>query len=312
LPWRAEILHGLLGADVVGFQRESDASNMRAAIRRNLGYSMQKPVVRVPMRKTPPRDPKAPPTTASKTRQVVVDAFPISLDQAAIAKLATSESVVARAKEIRAELGKPKHLFLGVDRLDYTKGISHRLKAFGELLQDGTLEAKNAVFVQLASPSRERVESYRQLRDDIEVQVGRINGEYGRVGRPAIVYLHQNISREEMIAMYLAADVMVVTPLRDGMNLVAKEFVAARTDDSGVLVLSEFTGAADELDQALMVNPHDIDGLKATMERAASMPKAEQKARMAALRKVVEEHDVKRWATSFTNTAKPPVSARRR
>jgi trehalose-6-phosphate synthase len=150
------------------------------------------------------------------------------------------------------------------------------------------------------------------LRDDIEVQVGRINGEYGRVGRPAIVYLHQNISREEMIAMYLAADVMVVTPLRDGMNLVAKEFVAARTDDSGVLVLSEFTGAADELDQALMVNPHDIDGLKATMERAARMPKAEQKARMAALRKVVEEHDVKRWATSFINTAKPPVSARRR
>ena len=312
LPWRAEILHGLLGADVVGFQRESDASNMRAAIRRNLGYSMQKPVVRVPMRKTPPRDPKAPPTTASKTRQVVVDAFPISLDQAAIAKLATSESVVARAKEIRAELGKPKHLFLGVDRLDYTKGISHRLKAFGELLADGTLDAKSAVFVQLASPSRERVESYRQLRDDIELQVGRINGEFGRVGRPAIVYLHQNISREEMIAMYLAADVMVVTPLRDGMNLVAKEFVAARTDDSGVLVLSEFTGAADELEQALMVNPHDIDGLKAALQRAAEMPKVEQKQRMEALRKVVEEHDVKHWATSFINTAKPPVSARRR
>jgi len=126
------------------------------------------------------------------------------------------------------------------------------------------------------------------------------------------VYLHQNISREEMIAMYLAADVMLVTPLRDGMNLVAKEFVAARTDDSGVLVLSEFTGAADELDHALMVNPHDIDWLKATMERAANMPKAEQKERMAALRKVVEEHDVKRWATSFINTARPPATARRR
>jgi trehalose 6-phosphate synthase len=201
---------------------------------------------------------------------------------------------------------------LGVDRLDYTKGISHRLKAFGELLRDGTLDAKNSVFVQLASPSRERVESYRQLRDDIEIQVGRINGEYGRVGRPAIVYLHQNISREEMIAMYLAADVMVVTPLRDGMNLVAKEFVAARTDNSGVLVLSEFTGAADELDQALMVNPHDIDGLKATLKEAAEMSGAERKARMEALRKVVEEHDVKRWATSFINTAQPPASTRRR
>lgn len=312
LPWRQDILHGLLGADVVGFQREADAANMRQAVSRNFGYSMQESVVRVPVGKATRRDPHAPPVTASKTRQVIIDAFPISLDQAAIEKMASSEAVVSRAKQIRHELGRPKTIFLGVDRLDYTKGISHRLKAFGELLDDGALAAKDTVFVQLASPSRERVESYQQLRDDIELQVGRINGDFGHLGRPAIVYLHQNISREEMMALYLACDVMVVTPLRDGMNLVAKEFVSARTDNQGVLVLSEFTGAADELHDALMVNPHDIDGMKATLLEAAQMPKAQQKARMTHLREVVATHDVKRWAHSFINTVSPKLSPRRR
>lgn len=312
LPWRQEILHGLLGADVVGFQRAVDASNMRQAVRRNVGYSMKKPIVRVPLDARVPRDPDSPPVTASKTREVRVDVFPISLDQAAIVELATTDSVRARATEIREELGQPGTVFLGVDRLDYTKGISHRLKAFGELLAEGTLEASDAVFVQLASPSRERVESYRQLRDDIELQVGRINGEFGHLGRPAIVYLHQNISRDEMMALYLACDVMVVTPLRDGMNLVAKEFVSARTDNKGVLVLSEFTGAADELDQALMVNPHDIDGMKEAFVQAANMSPDEASTRMAALRATVEEHDVRRWATSFLDAVTPPRPKPRR
>lgn len=299
LPWRQEILHGLLGADVVGFQRVADAANMRQAVQRNFGYSMNTPIVRVPVDARVPRDPQAPPVTASKTREVRVDAFPISLDQAAIVEMATTESVVARAREIRDELGDPETIFLGVDRLDYTKGIGHRLKAFGELLAEGTLTAEDVVFVQLASPSRERVESYRELRDDIELQVGRINGDFGHLNRPAIVYLHQNVSREEMLALYLACDVMVVTPLRDGMNLVAKEFVSARTDNKGVLVLSEFTGAADELDQALIVNPHDIDGMKEAFVAAARMSPAQATTRMAPLRATVEEHDVRRWATSF-------------
>ena len=312
LPWRADILHGLLGADVVGFQRKTDASNMREAVRRNFGYSMQKPMVRVPLRATPPRNRKAPPVTASKTREVMVEAFPISLDVQSSAKLASSDAVVKRAKEIRKELGSPKTMFLGVDRLDYTKGIRHRLKAFGEMLQEGTLTAEDAVFVQLASPSREGVEQYRELRDDIEQLVGRINGDFGDLHRPAIVYLHQNISREEMMAMYVACDVMVVTPLRDGMNLVAKEFVSARTDHRGALVLSEFAGAADELDEALIVNPHDIDGLKEALASASAMTPAEQKRRMEQMRKVVVDNDITRWATSFIDAVTPPERKRRR
>ena len=186
----------------------------------------------------------------------------------------------ARARQIRESLGNPKQILLGVDRLDYTKGIRHRLKAFGELLDDGKLSVEDVTLVQVASPSRERVDAYMQLRDEIELMVGRINGDYDTMGHTAIRYLHQAYPREEMVALYLAADVMLVTALRDGMNLVAKEYVAARIDNRGVLVLSEFAGAADELGSAMRINPHDIDGLKDAIMRAIEMPPGEQGRRM--------------------------------
>jgi trehalose 6-phosphate synthase len=189
-------------------------------------------------------------------------------------------------------------MILGVDRLDYTKGINVRLRAFEELLEDGRI-GEETVFVQIATPSRERVEHYIHLRAEIEQSVGRINGTYGSVGSPPVHYLHQSMPREDLAAFYLAADVMLVTPLRDGMNLVAKEYVACRHDDAGVLVLSEFTGAALELTSALLVNPHDIDGVKAAITRALEMPEADARERMQALRKQVLEHDVNRWARSF-------------
>ena len=157
-------------------------------------------------------------------------------------ELAATPEVQARAAQIRDDLGNPKTIMLGVDRLDYTKGIGHRLKAFGELLAEGRLAVEDVTLVQVASPSRERVEAYQQLRDEIELTVGRINGDYGTISHQAISYLHHGFPREEMAALYLASDVMLVTALRDGMNLVAKEYVAARFDDDGVLVLSEFTG----------------------------------------------------------------------
>lgn len=299
LPWRVEILEGLLGADVVGFQRKTDAANMVQAVRRNFNYSMTQPMIRVPQGKTVTPSGTTARQTSGKTREVRVDAYPISLDFETISEMAAREDIQERAHTIREELGNPTHLFLGVDRLDYTKGIGHRLKAFGELFEEKKLSATDAVFVQLASPSRERVESYQALRADIELQVGRINGEFGHLDRPAVVYLHQNMAREEMIALYAAADVMVVTPLRDGMNLVAKEFIAARHDNQGVLVLSEFTGAADELSDAVLVNPHDIDGLKAALLDAANMSPADKKKTMTALRKKVKNADVNRWATKF-------------
>ena len=199
-------------------------------------------------------------------------------------------------------MGNPAKLLLGVDRLDYTKGIYTRLKAFGELLEEGELSVEDAVMIQVATPSRERVDEYRRLRDEIDRLVGRINGDYGRIGRPAISYLHSSYPKDEMAAMFRASDVMVVTPLRDGMNLVAKEYVACRQDDDGALVLSEFAGAADELKQAFLVNPYDIDGMKAAILQAVRSQPRELSRRMKAMRRTVREHDVVDWADRFMTT----------
>ncbi|QEW03460.1 alpha,alpha-trehalose-phosphate synthase (UDP-forming) [Microbacterium lushaniae] len=286
LPWRRQVLEGLLGADVIGFQRVADAGNFARAVRRQLRYETKASGISVP-------------DGRGGTRTALAKAFPISIDADSYIELAQRPDIQARALEIRESLGNPKKILLGVDRLDYTKGIRHRLKAFGELLEDGRVSVDDVTLVQVASPSRERVEAYIQLRDEIELTVGRINGDYDTMGHTAIRYLHQAYPREEMVALYLAADVMLVTALRDGMNLVAKEYVASRVDNRGVLVLSEFAGAADELGSAILVNPHDIDGLKDSVMRAINMPAGEQGRRMRALRRRVREHDVEDWSREF-------------
>ena len=282
LPWRRQILEGLLGADLVGFQLPGAAQNFVRLVRQRVGHKTHRDLVYLP-----------------DGRMVKAAAFPISIDTDGFAELAGSEPVMKRAAEIRAELGHPERIFLGIDRLDYTKGIYPRLRAFAELIRDGHIDVEDAVFVQVATPSRERVEQYQLLRDEIDRLVGHINGDLGRIGRPAIAYLHSSYPREEMAALYLAADIMVVTPFRDGMNLVAKEYVACRLDEDGALVLSEFAGAAEELRQAWMVNPYDIDGLKATLLAAYEAPPKEQRRRMRAMRRTVVDKDVNRWATAY-------------
>jgi trehalose 6-phosphate synthase len=232
-------------------------------------------------------------------RTTRVGAFPISIDSSDIDQKGRDRNIRKRAKEIRAEVGNPRKVLLGVDRLDYTKGIDVRLKAFAELLAEGRVKGDDTVLVQLATPSRERVESYQTLRSDIERQVGHINGEYGEVGHPVVHYLHRAVPRDELVAFFVASDVMLVTPLRDGMNLVAKEYVASRSDLGGALVLSEFTGAAAELRQAYLVNPHDTEGVKDAIEAALNQSEQEGRRRMRALRRQVLAHDVDRWARSF-------------
>ena len=286
LPWRKHVLAGLVGADVIGFQRVQDAGNFTNAVRRQFGFETKSGAIRVV-------------ADDGSVRTAVAKAYPISIDTQLYDEIARRPEVQARAKEIRASLGDPRTVIFGVDRLDYTKGIGHRLKAYGELLEEGRLDVEDVTLVQVASPSRERVAAYMQLRDEIELTVGRINGDHDTVGHTAIRYLHHSYPREEMVALYLAADVMLVTALRDGMNLVAKEYVASRIDSRGVLVLSEFTGAADELSQAVKVNPHDIDGLKDAIMAAVEMQPAEQARRMRGLRRRVRDHDVADWSRRF-------------
>ncbi len=307
LPWRRQIVAGLLGADLIGFQRDADATNFRRACRRAAGLVTSGSLVRVAAGEGVPADETAaaPPVSTGDvlprpaSRQVRTATFPISIDSASYAEIASRKDVRERASGFRHALGEPDVVLLGIDRLDYTKGILHRLTAYGELLSEHRFGNLRTALVLVASPSRERVEQYRLLRDEVEGAVSRINGEHGELGSPPIHYLHQTYLAEEMAAMYLAADVMLVTSLRDGMNLVAKEYVACRDDDTGALVLSEFTGAADELSGAFLVNPHDIEGMKDAIVRAATVPPAEARRRMRAMRRRVREFDVSHWAASF-------------
>jgi trehalose 6-phosphate synthase len=284
LPRRVELLRGMLGADLVGFQRPQAAHNVAQLAAKLLDA------------------PGADDAIPFDGRVVRTGAFPVSIDVAEMRALNARPSVMAQARQLRHDLGPHKRVLLSVDRLDYTKGIEHRLTAYSELLRDGRVKLRDTVMVQVAVPSRERVESYRGLRDRIEREVGRINGEYGRVGEPAIHYLNQPFDRADLAALYQTADVMVVTPLRDGMNLVAKEFVAARRSDSGALVLSEFAGAAAELEDAFQVNPHDVDGLKDTLLEALDADPADLARRMAAMRRHITRHDILAWARDYLRT----------
>jgi alpha,alpha-trehalose-phosphate synthase [UDP-forming] len=285
LPWRTEIIEGLLGADLIGFQRREGAANFLRACRRATSHPTQGSLVTL--------------NEGNIRRRARVAPFPISVDSGGLDELARSPEIQARAAEIRHELGNPDVVLLGVDRLDYTKGLLHRLRAYGELLDEGHLRPPKAVLVQVASPSRERVDEYQRLRDEVEVVVGRINGDHSTLAHAAVHYLHRSFPKEEMAALYLAADVMLVTPLRDGMNLVAKEYVACRADAHGALVLSEFTGAADELTDAFLVNPHDIEGLKTCILAAVNVTPQEAARRMRRMRRRVFDNDVHRWASEF-------------
>ncbi|GAB3623846.1 trehalose-6-phosphate synthase [Mariniluteicoccus endophyticus] len=284
LPWRRQIIEGLLGADLIGFQLPGGAQNFVRLVRQRLRHETHRDTVRLP-----------------DGRTAVARAYPISINADGFQKLAQKPEVKERAAQIRRDLGDPKHVFLGIDRLDYTKGIKQRLRAFGELVAEGRVDAEDAVFLQVATPSRERVEEYKRLRDEIDRLVGQINGDSGRIGRPPITYLHASFPREEMAAMYSAADIMVVTPLRDGMNLVAKEFIACRSGNDGALVLSEFTGAAYELKQAYKINPYDINDIKDTLVQAVEDTPANHRRRMKALRRQVFDNDIDRWASRFLN-----------
>ncbi len=286
LPWRRQVVDGLLGADLIGFQRAGDAGNFLRVARRLAHVRTRGQVITI--------------GSGGRTeRHARAAAFPISIDSHEMDALARTEEVRERARRVRAELGDPRTVLLGVDRLDYTKGILHRIKAYGELVADGRLDPTETVLVQVASPSRENVGAYQQLRDEVELQVGRINGDFGDLGVQPVHYLHHSYPVEEMAALYLTADVMLVTALRDGMNLVAKEYVACRPDELGVLVLSEFTGAADELAGAMLVNPHDIDGLKDVITAAVRMEPRESRRRMRRMRRTVLDNDVTRWSESF-------------
>ncbi len=293
LPWRRPIVLGILGADLVGFQTTGGARNFLAVTERLLGWPANGDVVEVP-------------GAHGGRREAHVGAFAVSVDVERLDEIARRPETAERAAQLRRDLGNPKTMLLGVDRLDYTKGIDVRLRAYTELLQEKRLDPNETVLVQVATPSRENVDEYQRIRDDVELIVGHANGSLGSIGAPAIHYVRNNLPIEELVALYQAADIMLVTPLRDGMNLVCKEYVAARIDGDGTLVLSEFTGAARELPQSWLVNPYDADGVKEAVVAAATASPDERQRRMRAMRQHLVEHDVQRWAREFLERLNAP------
>lgn len=292
LPRRAELLRGLLGADLIGFHTLSYVRHFAASLLRILGLEVE--VDRV----------------AHGDREVRVAAMPMGIDVAAFEALAVDPGVVAEARQLREQRG-PVQSVLGIDRLDYTKGIPRRLLAFERLLEQRPKEAPPVQLVQVAVTSRGDVSEYQAFKRGVDELVGRINGRFGTPGFTPIRYVNRSLDARDVTVLYLAADVMLVTPLRDGLNLVAKEFVAARSDGDGVLVLSEFAGVASELPDALQFNPYDVEGAAATLATALAMPADERRRRMASMRAGLANHDVHRWVRTFLAelSATPPAAA---
>jgi trehalose 6-phosphate synthase len=287
LPWHDEILEALTYFNTLGFQTLKDRDNFIACLRHYL------PSVQV-RHETPEAV-----NVRFDNHCVTVGAYPISMNYEEFASAAADPAVDAMTQAIRTKLGDVR-LILGVDRLDYTKGIPERLMAFQEFLERYPEHRGEVTMLQIAVPSREEVPEYRELKLRIENAVTRINGQYGVPGWTPVQYFYRSVSRDELIAFYRAADVALVTPLKDGMNLIAKEFCASRTDSQGVLILSEFAGAVEELRRgALVVNPYHTELVATLIQRALRMSEAEQRMRMNAMRSQVQSHDVFRWARHF-------------
>jgi len=276
LPWRESVLVGLLGADVLAFQTEQSVNNFRDAA---LRYSAAQ---------------RAGDDLEYAGRRVKLQSAPISIDAEVFAR--TARRVSGQADQLRKQVAPVRRILLGVDRLDYTKGIDHRLRAVQTFHARHREDAANTVLLQVAVPSREDLVQYAEQRERVERLVGQINGQYGRPGYTPVVYMYRHLEFEELVAAYVTADVMLVTPLCDGMNLVAKEYVASRTSDDGVLVLSEFAGAAPELKEAMLINPLNLDELADTLRRAVHIAPEEAATRMRALRETVRRNDVYRWS----------------
>ena len=280
LPWRRQILAGLLGADLIGFHTFAYLRHFLASLLHVDGVESDVDRVRV------------------DGRDVHLGVFPMGVDAEQFAALARDAEVETRVRDIRRDAGD-RRIVLGIDRLDYTKGIPRRLHAIERLLLRAPGRPDQVRFIQVAVPSRGEVDSYQRFKRHVEETVGRINGACGTPSSSPVHYMHQSVSQTELVALYRAADAMLVTPLRDGMNLVAKEFAASRVDEDGVLILSEFAGASAELDGALVVNPYDVDAVVESLERALSMSPQEKQARMRTLRRRVFEHDVHAWAGGY-------------
>lgn len=278
--WRKEILEGLLGSDLIGFHTNSYAQYFLSSVKQLLGYEISMRSVVTP------------------ERTVAVDVFPVSIDFQKFHSVFNQADIFMERSRIRKKLGEIP-LVISVDRLDYTKGIINRLEGFELFLNEHPEYLHKITYMMIIVPSRDIITKYKELKDSIEGLVGRINGKYGSLDWTPVIYQYKAIDFQKLTALYMAADAALIIPVRDGMNLVAKEFVASRADRRGVLILSETAGAAAELGEAIIINPTDRKEIANALLQALTMPVAEQMSRNDFMQKRLRNYDVVKWAEEF-------------
>ena len=283
IPWREEILYGLLAADLLGFHTYSYVQNFLMTVRRLLGLNhiLGKIIVGDHMAK--------------------VDSFPIGIDYPRFASADTRPKVRASIDNLSKKLGKTKKI-LSIDRLDYTKGVLNRLKGFDLFLNAYPEFKEKVTLVLVAVPSRTKVKRYQSLKKNVDELIGKINGDHGTLGWTPIQYIYRSLPFHSLLALYRISEVAMITPLRDGMNLIAKEYVATKTDGKGVLILSEMAGAVEELREAIIVNPNSIDEIAEALKKALSMPENEQIRRNRIMQERLRNYDIKVWAHDFMSS----------
>jgi trehalose 6-phosphate synthase/phosphatase len=282
-PWKREILRGMLGADLIGFHVHEYTQYFLHSVQRILGLDHHLGQI----------------TVGGELRRA--DTFPLGVDFAKFEQLAASEAVLQRRSQIANELGQRK-IVLSVDRLDYTKGIESRLRGYELFLERFPQWHEKVVFVPLVVPSRVEVPEYEQLKRALDERVGEINGRFGTLGWVPVVYQYRSVDQDELVALYGAADVGLITPLRDGMNLVAKEYLASKSEGSGALILSEMAGASREMAEAILINPNHWDEIAEALDQALSMSPEEQRLRNEPIRERLRAYDSRRWAMHFMSS----------
>lgn len=283
LPWREELLDGLLEADLLGFHTYSYVQNFLMTVRRLIGlnHTLGKIIVGDHLAK--------------------VDSFPIGIDYKLFADAETKPKIQARIKKLSTQLGRTKKI-LSIDRLDYTKGVLHRLKGFDLFLRNYPEYKGKVTLVLVAVPSRTKVQQYQTLKRNVDELIGKINGDHGTLGWTPIQYIYHPLPFHSLVALYRISDIAMVTPLSDGMNLIAKEFIATKTDGKGVLVLSEMAGSVEELREAIVVNPNNIEEIAEALKKALSMSEDEQIRRNRTMQERLQSYDIKVWAGDFINS----------
>lgn len=290
--WRTELLEGVLGADLAGFQTHDHVQYFLKSVQQLLGLELDLRTVR------------------GRSHSTVADAFPVSIDPGRFRDAFDDHAVVSTKNLLRKNTAG-RRLILSIDRLDYTKGILQRLKGYEHLLDQHPELVGKVAYLMVIVPSRDAITKYRELKENIEATVGRINGRLGDVDWQPVVYQYRSVDHKKLCALYQAAEVALITPLRDGMNLIAKEYVAARKDRRGVLILSETAGSANELGGALIINPTDRDAIAGALLYALDMPVEEQSQRMTEMQQRLNRYDVVRWAEDHLGQLDGAVALRR-